>query len=142
MKRPEIKLNRKLTNGEVFELYNKLSSVRGLSGVKLLYAVDKTKRSLKNIAEAFAPEKLIPKPEKFIAYENEVREKANALRDRLFAENPEHSSLIIQNGRPELSVSSVEAQELINEMQLKHKKAIADYQKEIDEYNVFMSKGM
>ncbi len=74
MKKPEIKHNRKMTNHEVLVLYHGLKSLKGVSGLKLVYAINRTMRYLKPLAEAFAQEALIPMPVDFKNYQEELKE--------------------------------------------------------------------
>lgn len=138
---PEIKKTNKLTNGEVLELFHNLNDIKGLKGRSVLLAVLKTKASLKPIAKAFSHSAMVPKPEKFSEYENEIKKAVSAARERLVKEDPGHPALVkVDSGIFELRADSVEAQEIAISMKNKYSEVIEEYTKAIKEYNQFLDK--
>jgi|GEM_PF-6440509 len=139
METPEIKRTEKLTNGEVVELYHNLNNIQGLKGKSVLYAVSKTKSSLKPLVRAFDHYKMVPKPERFAEYENEIKKAVAAAREKLVKEDPGHPALVkTESGIIELRADSVEAQEIAERLKNKYSEVIEEYTKAIKEYNKFL----
>ena len=89
-----IKPQPKLLNGEIVHMYNSLTNVKGLTGIKLLYAVKKNKELLKPIATALHPSELIPN----LDAHNEYAQKYNqAVDDDIKAQlNIEYADVIAE----------------------------------------------
>ncbi len=62
-----------MTNEEYRKNYIVLRDVKGLEGLKLLFARSRTLSSMRTLAEDSDPEKVIPLAEDFKAYEEELR---------------------------------------------------------------------
>lgn len=62
------------TNEDIRRIYIRLDRVKGLEGIRVLYARDRTLRSLKDIYETTDPDSRIPLSDDFKAYEEKLRE--------------------------------------------------------------------
>jgi hypothetical protein len=143
MKKPEIKKNRKLRNVEVMELYHALKGVKGLQGIKLVYAVNRTVNWLKPIVEAFAQEELIPMPEDINKYQKELREFYERIAKA--EDGSRKLKTIINNDGMPVELLDIDFNNPFNingkaEIDKKYDKAIKDYQTEIEKYNLFLDK--
>lgn len=143
MKKPQIKKERKLRNIEVLQLYHGLKNLKGLTGIKLVYAVNRTMNWLKPIAEAFAQEELIPMPEGFKKYQQELRE---LYEKSVTSEDGTRKvkTVLNQDGMPveTLDVNFNDPKVISGKaaIEKKYSAAIKEYQKDIDEYNQFLNK--
>lgn len=62
------------TREEIRRIYIKLENVRNLQGIRLLYARDRTLKSLRDLYESTDPEKVIPVSPDFSKYEAKLRD--------------------------------------------------------------------
>lgn len=142
MKTPEIKKDRKIRNIEVLELYHGLKNLKGVTGIKLVYAINRTVAWLKPIAEAFSQEELIPVPEGYAKYQQELRQFYEKLATN---DDGTRRTRIVSgpDGRPleQLDISIGDPKVLAGKAKIdkKYEEEIASYQKEIDEYNKFLN---
>lgn len=143
MKTPQITKNKKLRNIEVLELYYGLKSLKGVQGVKLLYAINRTIAWLKPIAEAFSQEELIPAPEGMVAYQKELREFFEKM---AMSKDGSKRFRVVQgaDGRPveQLDVDLSDPVAIAGKAKIdkKYEAIIKAYQAEIEQYNQFLNK--
>lgn len=143
MKTPHIKKSNKIRNIEVLEMYHGLKNLKGIEGIKLVYAINRTVAWLKPIAEAFSQEELIPIPDGYKKYQAELREFYEKM---VTNEDGSKRTRVVQgpDGKPmeQLDVSFSDPKVIAGKAKIdkKHEKAIADYQKDIEEYNQFLNK--
>jgi len=143
MKKPQVKKDRKLRNIEVLQLYNALKSLKGVQGIKLVYAINRTVNWLKPVVEAFSQEELIPMPSEFQKYQRELREfyeKSVTTQDGI----KKLKTVFAPDGTPveQLDVDFKDPVVIAGRVALdkKYDEVIREYQKEIDEYNQFLNK--
>jgi len=143
MNTPQIIKNRRMRNIEVLELYHGLKNLKGVQGIKLVYAINRTIAWLKPIAEAFSQEVLIPVPESYRKYQQEMREFYEKM---VTNEDGSKRIRIVEgpNGQPleqlDINLSDPKVAAGKSKLDKKHEKAIVDYQKDIDDYNEFLRK--
>lgn len=143
MKTPHIKKDRKFKNIEVLELYHGLKNLKGVQGIKLVYAINRTIAWLRPIAEAFSQEELIPMPESYKKYQQELREFYEKM---VTNEDGSKRTRVVAgpDGRPleQLDVSFSDPKVIAGKAKIdkKHEQAIKDFQQDIDEYNAFLNK--
>ena len=140
MKKPEISRTKGLTNGQVIELYHSLKNLKGVSGKNVLFAINRTLESLRPVAMALDHSNLIPKPERFKDYENEIREEVAAAKEKLLQENPNSPALIQTETGVELRADSLIALSILKRLKEKHKSIIDEYSKDVAEYKEFIVK--
>lgn len=132
-----------MRNIEVLKLHHDLIHLKGVSGIKLVYAIHRTIAWLKPIAEAFSQEKLIPMPEAYAKYQKEIHDFYKKV-----TTNQDGSLRTIMlpgpDGKPVESFDlPFEDPEFLAEksrIEQKHEKAILEYKKEIEDYNQFLNK--
>jgi hypothetical protein len=72
--KPLIKKRVKLFNFEILQLYRDLNDLQVVPGIKLNYAIHRTKAQLKPLVEAYAQDKLIPVLDNYKAFEKELQD--------------------------------------------------------------------
>ena len=138
---PVIKAKRKLYNWEVMQLYKDLNELKTVNGIKLNYAIHRTKASLKPLAEAYERDKLIPVLDQYKEYDKAL---ADAYKDltKDKAGNPQTRINTGPRGEqyevPDVDLNSPEAIKVRAQLQAKFADAIADRQQQIKEYNEWL----
>ena len=139
--KPVIKTNRRLYNWEIMQLYKDLNELPTANGIKLNYAIHRTKVSLKSLAEAYERDKLIPMLDNYKEYDKSLSE---AYKD-LTKDKDGNPQTRINNGPrgeqyevPDLDLNSVEAVRVRASLQKQYADAIALRKQQIEEYNEWL----
>jgi len=115
-----------MTNNDLLNLYQALSNLKGLSGVKFCYGIVKNINLLKPEVEAI--QKTIEPKEDFQKYEKERIELAQK-----HAKKKEDGTPIIEGNRYVLE-NQKEFEKEFEKLRNKHKKALEEREKQIKEY--------
>ncbi|MHC1775727.1 MAG: hypothetical protein AB9834_09970 [Lentimicrobium sp.] len=140
MKKPEIKTNSKLTNLEVLQLYSDLKALKSVPGIKLNYAISRTIRSLKPLAEAFTTEQMIPKSTGFLQYEEALTKAYSDISAR-GGKGPKTRIVQTPAGEYEtfdIDINADDVKEARAALQEEHSAAIADRKQDVKDYNEWL----
>lgn len=135
MLKPSIKKDRELTNFEIIRHYIDLTELTGVTGLKLNYQINATRRSLKPLYEAYQQDELIPKSVEFKEYEEKLSELYKQLATPEGAKLPKTKNTGNEGEVLDIDTNSdIVVTERIK-LQSKYVNSIVERQNQLKEYN-------
>lgn len=139
--KPVIETSTKLKNWEVQNLFNTLSNLQPVPGIKLNYAIARTILNLKPLVKSFHQDKLIPTLPEYKKYEEELKAMYEGFaKDEKGHVKTKHSKSPSGEMVEEFDVD-INAPEVVKartELTEKHKKAIDDRKEQAKLYNEWL----